>query len=334
MPTKDHRTIFEAEAGEYVVPESRVFTYPTRLADTYAPECLEIVKPPFSVSLPPVRLDVERTRSSRLPTFPRYSVRRRGFMRVAPPLRLSGVTLLDLRHEVDVNISHLVTFAMPQAILARRHLDTPLKVVLKARTSELSKKVVRAFGFDHLCTDRDIDGDFIVGSDGHDRAYERLYPTLFDGQVDLSPPAQLYERIYISRRDRRKLVNEDEIHSLLARLGFQRLFFEDFPVAQQWAFARHARVIVALHGAALSSVLFARPGVSLIEIFHPGFTVNFFRRLVHLVGGRWCGVTGKIPSSLVRRLERRQDSRAYAFESTELHPDTLRRALSWLSIST
>lgn len=327
-----HRTLFEAPESSYSVPESRVFTYPTRLADTYAPDCLEIVKPAFTVSLPSVRIGVVRTRSSLLPRFRDQTLRRRLYMATAPRLKIDDVHLLDLRYEADINISHLVTFAAPTALLARACLESPFMVVLKEDTSELSKKVFKALGLEYLCTNRDIEGNFVVGSDGHDRSYEGLYSTIFPGHIEVTPTSPVHDRIYISRRDSRRLANEDEVHSVLAKAGFQRVYFEDYPIAQQWAFARHAKVIVALHGAALSSVLFALPGIRLVEIFHPGFTVDFFRRLVHLAGGRWCGVTGKIPPDLVQRLDRNGKTSSYLYASTELHPNTLHRALEWLSI--
>lgn len=328
-----HRTLFESPKSSYSVPESRVFTYPTRLADTYAADCLEIVKPAFTVNLPPVWIGAIRTRSSCLPRFRSQTLRRRLYMSASPRLTINDFCLLDLRFEADINISHLVAFAAPTALLARARIHAPFRVVLRKETSALSRKVCDALGLEYICTDRDIEGVFVVGSDGHDRSYESLYSTIFPGTIDITPSLPVYDRIYISRRDNRRLINEDEIHSLLALQGFQRLYFEDFPIAQQWAFARNAKIIVGLHGAALSSVLFASPGLRLVEIFHPGFTVDFFRRLVYLTGGRWCGVTGRIPPELVQRLDRNRDTNSYLYDSTELHPDTLRRAFEWLSIS-
>lgn len=78
-----------------------------------------------------------------------------------------------------------------------------------------------------------------------------------------SPP-----RIYISRKaaSHRKLANENELRKFLANRGFATYSFENIDFAQQVRLIGSAEVIVAVHGAALANLIFAKPGTSVLEI--------------------------------------------------------------------
>lgn len=324
---------FELPADHYDVSESRVFTNPTRLADVYSPSPLEIVKPGFRVVLPSNPVRIVRARSSCLERSRRMSWRRRGFMHLFEPIRVDSHYLLDLRWEADRNISHMVTFAAPLAILAKERLDRPIMVVLRARTSSPSRQIFEALGVATLTCDRDVAGDFIVGSDGHDRVYEPYYKEMFGrvGRLE-HPGGARWDRIYLARRGTRSVKNDDELYRMLRTRGFRRCYFEDYPVTGQWAIARAAKVVVGIHGAALSSLVFASPGVKLVELFNPGFSVDFFRRIVGLMEGRWCGVFGRIPREFVRRVDEEGDTWAFAYEPLDVSTATVERALEWLDV--
>jgi hypothetical protein len=78
-------------------------------------------------------------------------------------------------------------------------------------------------------------------------------------------------RIYVSRRDsaRRRLVNEAELETRLAGLGFESIIAGEFSPQDQIAAFRDAAMIVAPHGAALTNVLFMTEGASLLELKSP-----------------------------------------------------------------
>lgn len=84
-------------------------------------------------------------------------------------------------------------------------------------------------------------------------------------------PAQ-DRRLYISRRRarHRKLTNERELEQALEPLGFEIVCFEDIPFERQAALVREAAIVVAVHGAALANMMFARPGSRVIEIYPHG----------------------------------------------------------------
>lgn len=80
---------------------------------------------------------------------------------------------------------------------------------------------------------------------------------------DLTKPG----RIYISRRfsDRRKIANETELLSILKKFDFEIFSMEDLSVAQQISLCSGAEVIIGLHGAGLTNILFMNKG-KLLEL--------------------------------------------------------------------
>jgi capsular polysaccharide biosynthesis protein len=75
-------------------------------------------------------------------------------------------------------------------------------------------------------------------------------------------------RIYISRKaaTHRRIANEAELESHLKGYGFQSYSFENIDFADQLSLVNQAEVIVAVHGAALANLIFAKPGTPVVEI--------------------------------------------------------------------
>jgi capsular polysaccharide biosynthesis protein len=156
---------------------------------------------------------------------------------------------------------------------------------------------------------------------------------MFGSMDELEHPDEVtWDRIYIARRGTRRVANDDEVYGMLSARGFRRCYFEDYPVTAQWAITRSAEVVVGVHGAALSSLVFASAGVKVVELFNPGYSVDFFRRIVELVDGRWCGVYGRIPRDFVHRVEDGGEMRAFHYEPLDVSTATIERALAWLDV--
>jgi len=83
---------------------------------------------------------------------------------------------------------------------------------------------------------------------------------------DRSPStAKGAERIYLSRgKGARSLANEDEVAAFLQSEGFTVVACEGLSICEQAAMLARARVVVGLHGAALTNIVFCQPGT----IFH------------------------------------------------------------------
>src|SRR5215469_18619863 len=79
-----------------LVAPSKVFTFPTRLADAWVPEGLEIHLPECSLSLPALALSVRTGTTNSLQiglrSLPRYL-----YAKIAPAISISGAYLFDAR---------------------------------------------------------------------------------------------------------------------------------------------------------------------------------------------------------------------------------------------
>lgn len=95
-----------------------------------------------------------------------------------------------------------------------------------------------------------------------------------------------FERLYLSRSRarRRRVVREELLWEALAPLGFQRVCTEMLSWSEQCALFRHARVVVAPHGAALANLVFSPPGTQVIELLHSRYLHPGYWRLSALRG--------------------------------------------------
>ncbi|HEX4080355.1 MAG TPA: glycosyltransferase family 61 protein [Rhizomicrobium sp.] len=76
-------------------------------------------------------------------------------------------------------------------------------------------------------------------------------------------------RVYVSRAKakRRRIINEDEVRYILEKRKFEVFVAEDMAVAEFAEIVRGASAMVAPHGAGVTNVAFARPGVRVLEMF-------------------------------------------------------------------
>jgi capsular polysaccharide biosynthesis protein len=111
-------------------------------------------------------------------------------------------------------------------------------------------------------------------------------------------------RLYVtrgSRRNSRRLSNEAEVWPLLERRGFTRLDPGTVGVQEQIDHFAAAEVVVAPHGAGLSNLVFAPPGVRVLELFHPRYVNPCFWTIADNVGADYrylvCGRDTRPPGA-------------------------------------
>lgn len=95
----------------------------------------------------------------------------------------------------------------------------------------------------------------------------------------ISNTNELPRRIYIARSQarRRRLVDETALIERLAADGFAAITLEDMPFLDQVRLFAGADIVVGLHGAGLSNLVFASPGTKVLEFLpeawpHPCFS--------------------------------------------------------------
>jgi capsular polysaccharide biosynthesis protein len=110
-----------------------------------------------------------------------------------------------------------------------------------------------------------------------------------------TPAVDTCRRLYIDRRaaHKRRMANQTDVATRLAELGFKAVVLEHLPLDEQIETVAQAEVIVAPHGAGLTHVMFARPGLKVLEIFPEGWSPHIFVRLASAcdVSGHWWTLT-------------------------------------------
>ncbi|MDX2048354.1 MAG: glycosyltransferase family 61 protein [Chitinophagaceae bacterium] len=85
-------------------------------------------------------------------------------------------------------------------------------------------------------------------------------------------------RLYISRSNAvgRKIINEEELVSFLEQYGFEKIYGENYSIAEKIDLFGNAGCIIGPHGGGLTNIIFCRAGCSVVDIFPPGDFDTFF----------------------------------------------------------
>ena len=118
-------------------------------------------------------------------------------------------------------------------------------------------------------------------------------------------PQQETRRLYISRRGaaRRRLGNEAELEALLRCAGFKTVCLEEYSFAQQVGLFASADAVVGVHGAGLSNLVFARPGITVIEMVAPTFINHCYKNLAEALQLNYREIVGELPARPRKRCE-------------------------------
>lgn len=79
-------------------------------------------------------------------------------------------------------------------------------------------------------------------------------------------------KIYISRKktNKRKIINEAEVEKILSEFGYTIYCMEDFTTKEQINICHNANVLVSLHGAGLTNIMFMLEGSTVFELKFDG----------------------------------------------------------------
>lgn len=108
----------------------------------------------------------------------------------------------------------------------------------------------------------------------NDNLIKELNKLLYAKSLNIE--VEKYDKIYISRKKaaRRKILNEQEVEIILKEYGFKCLCFEDFSFIEQAGLNAYCKVLISLHGAGLSNILFMKDGNSVVELRAKGDESN------------------------------------------------------------
>jgi capsular polysaccharide biosynthesis protein len=95
-------------------------------------------------------------------------------------------------------------------------------------------------------------------------------------------PAETIKRdklIYIGRGDsavNRKVINEHELTDVLKSYGFEIHFLSGISVVEQARLFNSARIVVGVHGAGLTNLVYCEPATKVLEIFPDNYVRHIF----------------------------------------------------------
>lgn len=276
---------------------------------------------------------------------------RRNLLRPAPlksKVQVSG-TFVDLRKDSPDNWAHFVSIHLPivfhlMSIYGIEFED--LTLILPADTPSHIGRAAALFGFPTLCIDEPVVGRGIRYELSHLEAtrsrraewvhYGFVQKRLSEKKRPTQKLAELPKRLFLSRKDTRRITNERAIEGVLSTLGFEKRYAEDLKPIDQFRAFEEAETIVAVHGAAIAPLLYrpmnAKP-LSFVEVFPCGHITDVWRSVAQQVGARWIGVRGKIKSEHIREVYRHEKPfLRYSLQDYEVDPESVLFALKWINI--
>ena len=258
--------------------------------------------------------------------------------------------LLDLRANSPSNIAHALTMHLPIALYATDFLRSinhakPL-LIFPENLPFYIQAIFTNLGYRVLLTDSVLTGQVCEYEIESLIFLRGVLPKLIKDSLEHSDFARkllakehsLPKKLFISRRDTRRLINEQEIEMFLAKKGYKKIFLEDYDVLDQLAMVALADSIVAIHGAALGPIIFRRlfkkNELKLVELFTPAHMTNVYRIIMHQIGGKWVGVRGKVSPKLAKQAyECPPDKvRQYSLEDFEVCLESLGKAMLSLNL--
>lgn len=303
----------------YIIEPSMMFAYPTYLSNVYRSAIEHIYLPKIDEPSLDVRVKVVTGYTqARLAN----SLKQKIYCNLPKaihnpePLDHANQFIFDTRYDLDHHIGHLIDNVLTPLLFARKVLsehfnqDIQISAVLRKNTSNLSRQVYHTLGINIICTDDQVYGDVVTVHAEHPIANARQ--EIFNIEFkDYKPDTP--ERVFISRRGNRSLINNDAVEAFLKQKGFTTYYFEDLTPSEEWSIVRNAKVIVAVHGAACSNFIFNQSGIKsldrpgsgirLLEIFSPAFVLPGYRNTAHFTNGKWCAVRGQITPETLKELD-------------------------------
>jgi Glycosyltransferase 61 len=186
---------------------------------------------------------------------------------------------------IDGREGRLVSESL-QAVGIRLSAVVPVSTPFDCHTKELVVPM-RAPGFGGLVDETDP-SDFreimLQSTKYHNGADIRAARRRLGLEGAAAPRAS--RRLFVSRRDaaKRRVVNEDELLTALATLGFEVIVPGALTFAEQVAAFSSAEVVVGPHGAGLANAIFMPRGSTIVELHHADFGLTHYKRLAALVG--------------------------------------------------
>ncbi|MDF9799693.1 capsular polysaccharide biosynthesis protein [Catalinimonas alkaloidigena] len=108
--------------------------------------------------------------------------------------------------------------------------------------------------------------------------------------------------IYIQRKGRRTVENEEGLLEKLQEFGNWKVVqLEEYRVLEQAEIFYHAKVIIGLHGAGLTNIVYCKSNTTLIEIFNPAYVEPLYCHMANLLELKYFPLIAEREHSYLRK---------------------------------
>lgn len=159
--------------------------------------------------------------------------------------------------------------------------------ILGLKDKDAAKKLVQTSQYPHIQADRLIVPSYpAIGANFQTWQIEFLRNAFIPKDKSGSQSVLPKRRIYISRGDAayRKVVNEAEVITVLAKYGFEAVQLAPLSFRDQVDLMVSAEAIAGPHGGGLTNIMFCSPGTKVIEFFSPEMVAIHFWRIADRCG--------------------------------------------------
>ena len=227
-------------------------------------------------------------------------VRGTGFVRElhAPLMKCDAVPLARatwILEQWDQNYSHWLQWHLVKIAMLQKHgRADALLLPAASRLAPVIDRSLQALGVDraaaHTLSSPVVAVDRLTVA-GMDHYRDTLAGDLRDRLVVAS---RKQRRLFISRAKAgwRRLRNEEACWPILESFGFERVLMEDYDFDEQRRLIGEAAVIAGPHGTGLANMIFAVPGLHVIEIYDAAFPNPQFYALAGALGHHYWLVRG------------------------------------------
>lgn len=220
---------------------------------------------------------------------------------------IPGETLSIIPFKAKANFSHFLLEGLPRlVILDEIHSSDGLKVIIDKNFSNLIEGFISASSKQKISP--------LYFSDQGVFKFERLYitaplkhplhsgnPKLKKFLTSISNKIKLenkhhkdkaISRLYVHRKQgRRGVKNEEDVIKILKKYGFHICNLEDYTLNEQAGLFSTAEIVIGVHGAGLSNIVFSTArAAALIEVFPEVYATPAFWYLSRIMGMKYFAV--------------------------------------------
>lgn len=282
------------------LPAAHVYGFTSRAVDRYAPAVEVITLAPKFYPAMEMGFSLEARAISRS----QHSAAKLGRIFPKKKLSLGSGTYLDMRFDSPDNWAHNIFYQTPISLEIQRAIGEEVTIVLPENLNKNIYDLYNLLGINFIATDKDIEGR-IISIDKSKVEISTLARRQWvadkieelHNKLKINVKTESYpEKLFINRRDTRKLIGES-VSEILKERGYQEVFLEDHSASEQIAILNAADDLVGIHGAGLAPILYSQKSQRLRRLIGlmPALQVTSgFRLLCYQCGMHWVGVRGKV----------------------------------------